>query len=129
LVKVADFAYSVSFNFLDENRCGDDRPNSIVARTAQAERVGIEFVYNIPRSIAVSKAGCVNGASLVKGTGKAHFRGYIGTVDRFADRGADAVGSTGVIGRSAEVQEESAIILHLVRTREADGTVCHMPSD
>jgi hypothetical protein len=128
LMKVTDLAYSISFNFLDEDRGGNDRLDSIVARTAKAERVGIELVYNISRSITVSKARCVNGASLVKGAGKALFRGYEGTVYRVTDRSADAVGRTGVKGRSAEIQEESATVLFLIRMRKADRTQVHMPS-
>jgi hypothetical protein len=103
LVSLTDLGYSITSNLLDEDGGGDDRLVSVVTYAAEAKRVGIELVYNISSSIAVSKARCVDGTSLVVRAGKTLFGWYIGAVYRVADRSANTMRSAGVIGRSAEV--------------------------
>jgi hypothetical protein len=129
LVSLTNLTYSITFDFLDEDGGGYNWLDTVVTSTPEAERVGIELVYNISSSITVSKARCIDSASLVIGTGKTLFGWYIGAVYCVADRSANTVGSAGVIGRSAEVQEESAIVLHHVRRREENQARINMPSD
>jgi hypothetical protein len=103
LVGVTNLAYSITCDFLNEDGSGDDRLDSIVAGAAKAKGVAIELVYNVSSPIAVSKARCIDGTSLVMRTGKTFFGWYIGAVYCVTDRSANTVGSAGVIGRSAEV--------------------------
>lgn len=112
---VANFRHSIALDLLDKDRCGYDRLDSVVASPAVPERVGIDLVYDVPSSICISETRCIDSASLINRAGKTGLIWRVWAVDRVTECSANTMRSIGVIRRCAEIQQESAVILVLVR--------------